>query len=67
VLLAAAACELHPRAVTKGIESRSVRERLRKETEAAVARGVVGVPTIAVGARLWWGEDRLEEAAEAIG
>ncbi len=67
VLLAAAACELHPRAVTKGIESRSVKDRLRSETEAAVARGVAGVPTIAVGARLWWGEDRLEEAADAIG
>ena len=67
VLLAAAACELHPRAVTKGIESLSVKERLRAETDAAVERGVTGVPTVAVGARLFWGDDRLEDAADAVG
>jgi 2-hydroxychromene-2-carboxylate isomerase len=67
VLLAAAACELHPRAVTKGIETRAVKDRLRAETEAAVERGVTGVPTIAAAGRLWWGEDRLDEAARALG
>ncbi len=66
VLLAAAACELHPRAVLKGIESRSVKERLRAATEEAVERGVRGVPTIAVGKRLFWGDDRLAEVASAI-
>jgi 2-hydroxychromene-2-carboxylate isomerase len=67
VLLAAAACELHPRAVTKGIETRAVKDRLRAETEAAVERGVTGVPTVAASGRLWWGEDRLDEAARALG
>jgi 2-hydroxychromene-2-carboxylate isomerase len=66
VLLAAAACELHPRAVLKGIESRSVKERLRAETDAASDRGVRGVPTVAVGDRLLWGDDRLEEASAAL-
>jgi 2-hydroxychromene-2-carboxylate isomerase len=66
VLLAAAACELHPRAVLKGIESRSVKERLRAATEEAAERGVRGVPTIAVGKRLFWGDDRLAEVASAI-
>jgi 2-hydroxychromene-2-carboxylate isomerase len=66
VLLAAAACELHPRAVTKGVESRSVKERLRAETDAAIERGVTGVPTVAVGERLFWGDDRLEEAGAAL-
>ena len=66
VLLAAAACELHPRAVLQGIASRSVKDRLRHATEEAVARGVTGVPTIAVGERLFWGDDRLDEAAKAI-
>lgn len=65
VLIAAAACELHPNAVTKGIESRSVKERLKAATAAAVERGVVGVPTVAVGDELFWGDDRLEEAAAA--
>jgi len=66
VLLAAAACELHPRAVLKGIESRGVKERLRAETDAAGDRGVRGVPTVAVGDELFWGDDRLEEAAAAL-
>lgn len=66
VLLAAAACELHPRAVLKGIESRSVKDGLRAATDAAVARGVVGVPTIAAGGLLFWGDDRLAHAAAAL-
>jgi 2-hydroxychromene-2-carboxylate isomerase len=66
VVLAAAACELHPRAILKGIESRSVKDELRRVTEEAIERGVTGVPTVAVGDRLFWGDDRLEEAATAI-
>jgi 2-hydroxychromene-2-carboxylate isomerase len=66
VLIAAAACELHPKAVATGIESRSVKQRLRTATAAAVERGVVGVPTVAVGERLFWGDDRLEDAAAAL-
>jgi 2-hydroxychromene-2-carboxylate isomerase len=66
VLVAAAACELHPRAVLKAIETRAVKDRLRENTDAAFARGVRGVPTIAVGDELFWGDDRLEEAAARI-
>lgn len=66
VLIAAAACELHPNAIAKGIESRSVKERLRQATDDAVARGVRGVPTVAVGDELFWGDDRLEQAAAAL-
>jgi len=65
VLIAAAACELHPNAVTKGIESKSVKDRLRAATEEAAARGVTGVPTVAVGDELFWGDDQLEAAAAA--
>jgi len=64
VLIAAAACELHPNAVLKGIETKSVRERLRAATEEAIAAGVEGVPTIRIGDRLFWGDDRLEEAVK---
>ncbi len=67
VLLAAAACELHPNAVLKAIETQSVKDRLRQATEEAIERGLTGVPTIAVGNRLFWGDDRLEEAAAAAG
>src|SRR4051812_18643297 len=48
----------------RAAESR--RDRVRAATDTAVARGVSGVPTIAVGERLFWGDDRLEEAAEAL-
>lgn len=65
VLLAAAACELHPNAVLKGMETQSVKDRLREATGEAIERGVGGVPTVAVGDELFWGDDRLEEAASA--
>jgi 2-hydroxychromene-2-carboxylate isomerase len=38
---------------------------LRVATEQALARGIFGVPTFAVGERLLWGDDRLEEAVAA--
>ena len=66
VLIAAAACELHPRAVLTGIEMQSVKDKLRTATGEAIARGVTGVPSIAVGEQVFWGDDRLEEAAGAI-
>jgi 2-hydroxychromene-2-carboxylate isomerase len=66
VLVAAAACELHPNAVLKAIETQSVKDKLREVTSEAYERGVRGVPTIAVGDELFWGDDRLEEAAAAI-
>jgi 2-hydroxychromene-2-carboxylate isomerase len=43
-----------------------VKQALREATEAAFARGVVGVPTVAVGDELFWGDDRLEEAATRL-
>jgi hypothetical protein len=36
---------------------------VRAANDEAVAHGVFGVPTVSVGARLFWGDDRLEEAA----
>jgi 2-hydroxychromene-2-carboxylate isomerase len=51
--------------VLKGIETRSVKEGLKEATEGALALGVVGIPTVAVGGELFWGDDRLEQAAAA--
>jgi 2-hydroxychromene-2-carboxylate isomerase len=65
VLIAAAACELHPNAVVKGIETRSVKDKLRAATDEALALGLEGIPTIAVGDELFWGDDQLEEAVRA--
>ena len=66
VLIAAAASELHPRAVMKGVESRTVKDALRTATEEAIERGVIGVPTVAIGDQLFWGDDKLEDAAAAL-
>jgi 2-hydroxychromene-2-carboxylate isomerase len=67
VLLAAAACELHPNAVLQAIERQSIKDRLREATEDAIERGVTGVPTVRVGDELFWGDDQLERAAVAVG
>lgn len=63
VLIAAAACEMHPSAVTKGAELRSVDEQLSAATMTAAAVGVTDVPAIRVGERIFHGERSLEEAA----
>lgn len=65
VLVAAAACELHPNAVLAGTQSRAVKDALRTATDEAAERGVIGVPSVAVGDEVFWGDDHLEDAAEA--
>jgi 2-hydroxychromene-2-carboxylate isomerase len=65
VLIAAAACELHPHAVVKGIALQSTKDRLRAATQEAYGRGVRGVPSVLVGGEVFWGDDQLERAAEA--
>ncbi len=63
VLLAAAAAEMHPRAVLSAIERDSIKRKLREATERAGDRGVRVVPAIVIGERVFWGDDRLDEAA----
>ena len=55
VLIAAAACELHPRALLKGIELRSVREALDEASAAAPAE----LPALATGGEVVCGADAL--------
>jgi 2-hydroxychromene-2-carboxylate isomerase len=51
--------------IAEAIGSPEIKERLRTETDAALERGVTGVPTVAVGDQLFWGDDRLGAAAAA--
>jgi 2-hydroxychromene-2-carboxylate isomerase len=67
VLIAAAACEMHPAAVLRGAELRSVSEQLETATAAAAAMGVSDVPAITVGERAFIGEHALEDAAAEMG
>jgi 2-hydroxychromene-2-carboxylate isomerase len=39
------------------VEQPSVKEALRHHTDAAIALGVFGVPTLAADGELFWGED----------
>jgi 2-hydroxychromene-2-carboxylate isomerase len=65
VLDAARAVGLDPGEVAERMESDEVKGRLRAYTEEAIGLGAVGVPTVAVGDELYWGDDRLEDAAAA--
>ena len=65
VLLAAAASELHPRAMLAAIDRYSVKRTLREATDRAGDLGVRGVPSVLVGHEVFWGDDRLDEAAAA--
>ena len=51
--------------IREAIADPEVKRALREATEAAWERGVQGVPTLAAGRRLYFGDDRLEEAAAA--
>jgi 2-hydroxychromene-2-carboxylate isomerase len=67
VLIAAAACEMHPAAVLRGAALRTVREALDVTTEQARREGVREVPAISLGARLFQGESALAQAAAELG
>jgi 2-hydroxychromene-2-carboxylate isomerase len=63
VLEAAQDTGLDAREVEQATAEPAVKLALREATDAAHARGVFGVPTIALDSELFWGEDRLDEAA----
>ena len=56
---------LDPDEVDEAIARQEVKDRLKQNTDEAIARGVTGIPTVALGDELFWGDDRLDEAAEA--
>jgi 2-hydroxychromene-2-carboxylate isomerase len=66
VMLAAAACEMHPAALTKGAALASIKRRLDEATDAAADAGVLEVPAVRVGTRVFHGDRELEAAAAAL-
>ncbi len=62
VLLAAAACEMHPRAVLKAIDLRSVSDSLRRAGEQALRAGARTLPAIQLGDEVFAGPDALDRA-----
>src|SRR6185312_2281676 len=63
VLAAARDAGLDQDEVAAGIQRKDIKERLKANTAEALARGVTGIPTVAVGDELFWGDDHLEQAA----
>ena len=64
---AAAEAGLDPDQVAEAIGRPAIKERLKQHTNAAVERGISGIPTVEIGDELYWGDDHLEEAAAALG
>lgn len=48
------------------IASQEIKDQLRRNTDEAIARGVFGVPTLAIGEELFWGADATGMAADYI-
>ena len=44
----------------------AAKDALRAATDAAIAAGVPGVPTVSIGDEHFWGDDQLEAAAARI-
>ncbi len=67
VLIAAAGCEIHPRAVTKGAALGSVARALDDATALAAARGVRDVPAVWLpDGRVFHGDDAIDGAVRAL-
>lgn len=73
LVIAASACEIHPRAVLTSIGTRGVRGALEAATSLARERGVQRTPAIWIppsgrdGARVVHGDDGLMDAAALLG
>ncbi len=63
VLIAAAACEMHPAAVLRGAELRSVRTQLAEATSDAARKSIKEVPAIVVDRTVYEGARAIERAA----
>lgn len=66
VLHAASDAGLDPREVEEATQAPEIKLALREATDAAHALGVYGVPTIAAPEELFWGDDRLGDAAASL-
>jgi 2-hydroxychromene-2-carboxylate isomerase len=53
--------------LTTAIADEEVKQALRRSTESAWEAGVRGVPTLRIGAQLFYGDDQLERARDAGG
>jgi 2-hydroxychromene-2-carboxylate isomerase len=62
----ARAAGLDPEAALAAIETQEVKDRVRANSDEAIARGVFGAPAFFVGDELFWGNDRLQFVEAAL-
>jgi 2-hydroxychromene-2-carboxylate isomerase len=67
VLEAVGGAGLDRKEVEEATQDPQIKLALREATDAAFELGVIGVPTLAIDGELFWGDDRLEEAAGHLG
>ncbi len=51
-------------AVTAGINDQAVKDTLRKEVEASIAKGVFGSPYFVIDGEPFWGHDRIDQVEQ---
>jgi 2-hydroxychromene-2-carboxylate isomerase len=52
--------------VKDGVTAAAIKKQLAETTQAAIAAGALGVPTVLVSGHCFWGDDHLETAAAAM-
>jgi 2-hydroxychromene-2-carboxylate isomerase len=58
--------DIDPRLIAEIVQDPAVKEKLRADTDAAIARGLFGAPTIFVGEEMFFGQDRLNFVRDAL-
>ena len=53
-------------AAAANVDAPEVKSELRRNTDEAIARGVFGVPTLAIGEELFWGADATAMASDYV-
>jgi len=66
ILIAGAACEMHPTALTKGVGLASTRAALINANDRARDAGVTQLPAIQIGDRVFAGADALAQATATL-
>jgi 2-hydroxychromene-2-carboxylate isomerase len=66
VLATGEAAGIERHALEENLDAERTKEALKKATNEALERGLVGVPSVWTGSSMLWGDDQLENAATCL-